>query len=52
MIDGLPLLILIFVVMLVLVAYWRLVLMVFAAAFLTVMAVGVIDLIGWLGDVL
>ena len=52
MIDGLPLLVLVFFVMLVLVAFWRLVLMIFAAAFLTVMVLGLIQLLTGLAGVL
>jgi hypothetical protein len=52
MMDGLPMMVLVFVVILTLLAFWRLVLMIFVAAFLTVLAVGVIEVVSWLGDVL
>ena len=52
MIDGLPLLVLVFFLMLVLLAFWRLVLMVCAAAFLTIVTLGLIQVLTWLGDVL
>jgi hypothetical protein len=52
MIDGLPLLVLVFFVMLVLVAFWRLVLMICVTAFLTVFALGCIEVLTWLADVL
>jgi hypothetical protein len=52
MIDGLPLIMLIFVVVLTLMAFWRLVLMICLAALLTVFAVGVIETITWFGGVL
>lgn len=52
MIDGLPLLVLVFFTVMVLLAFWRLILMIFAAAFLTLLTVGVIDVVRWLGEVL
>ena len=52
MMDGLPLMILVFVVVLTLLAFWRIVLMICVAAFLTVLAVGVIEVITWFGEVL
>ena len=52
MIDGLPLLVLVFFLILVLIAFWRLVLMICVAAFLTVFALGLIEVLTWLADVL
>jgi hypothetical protein len=52
MIDGLPLIMLVFVVVLTFMAFWRLVLMICAAALLTVFAVGLIETLAWFGEVL
>lgn len=52
MIHGLPLLALILLAMLVLLAFWRLVLMIVAAASLALLVLGLMQTITWLGDVL
>jgi hypothetical protein len=52
MIDGLPLIVLVFVAVLTMMAFWRLILMIFVAAFLTVFSLGLIQTVTWLGDVL
>jgi hypothetical protein len=50
MMHGLPLLVLVFAVALTVMAFWRLVLMIFVAATLTLLALGLIDAITWVGD--
>ena len=52
MTEGLPAIVLAFVTVLGVMAFWRQILMICIAAFLTVFAVGLIDAINWLGDVL
>jgi hypothetical protein len=50
--EGLPAIVLAAVTALTVMAFWRQILMVFAAAFLTVFAVGLFQTLTWLGDVL
>lgn len=50
MMHGLPLLFLVFVVVLTLMAFWRIVLMICIAAFLSVLVIGVVDVAGQLSS--
>jgi hypothetical protein len=51
MMNGIPLIVLVFVAMVTLLAFWRQVLMILAAALLTVLALGVIDVVTWVSAV-
>jgi hypothetical protein len=49
MVHGLPLIVVVFLVVLTLMAFWRLILMVCLAAALTVFALGLIEVAGYVG---
>ena len=50
MLNGLPLIVLVFLVALTVLAFWRMILMICIAAALTLFALGLIDVITYAGD--